>query len=206
MLLDPAHLRLELDRLRAAQSDEQAAWRMRLQILDEDIDKHERLLRRAMSEKLKVEPDDPRYAMYDAAEAQEARTVKRLRDERPSLEAASPGLSDADVRTLEDLAAEIAVNVETRTPEQRRRIFQAVRLRGVVRFDPEHGARIGRKNHFTIQWGSLLSLPDSAAPFLKHVAGKKGEAVVTSGLRAFTRYAERHEAPGTTLSAPRRDG
>jgi uncharacterized protein YndB with AHSA1/START domain len=42
--------------------------------------------------------------------------------------------------------------------------------------------------------------------FLKHVAGKKGEAVVTSGLRAFTRYAERHEAPASMLSAPRRDG
>ena len=97
---------------------------------------------------------------------------------------------------------------KTDTPSSpaRRRIFQAVRLRGVVRFDPEHGARIGHKNRFTIRWGSLLSLPDSAAPFLKHVAGKKGEAVVTSGLRAFTRYAERNEAPGTTPSAPRRDG
>src|SRR5207244_477491 len=107
-LLQPANLRQELERLRSAQSDEQAAWRTRLLILDEDIARHERLLRRAVEEKLKVDPDDPRYAMYEASELAEARTVKRLRDERPSLEAASPGLSDADMQTLQDLAAEIA--------------------------------------------------------------------------------------------------
>ena len=44
------------------------------------------------------------------------------------------------------------------TAVERQRIYESLRLDGVVRLDPAHGLKLGRRHRFTIEWRSVFEL------------------------------------------------
>ena len=68
------------------------------------------------------------------------------------------GLSEEDALSLETFAAEIAAGIHEATPQEQRRIYQLLRLRGVVRVaaDSEPGIRLGRRlRRFAVDWDAI---------------------------------------------------
>ena len=158
-MLDPDRLQAKLDRLRDQHAEAQGEHAQRLKILDAEIARHERTLRRASEEKLNVEADDARYAIYDEAERRASETVRRLRIERDRFAAMpTPGMSEDEAAELRRAATEIRAGIEHATPAERRRLYQILKLRGRVFHDPAHGMKIGYHIRFRIEWDSLIPL------------------------------------------------
>jgi site-specific DNA recombinase len=159
VLLKREALAVYLQHQRATHADARATHAQRLAILDEEIGRHERVLRRAVAEKLGVEPDDERYAIYEQTEAHAALTVKRLRQEREHIAGLPmPGLSDDDAAALERFAERMTKATGDATQADRVRVYRAIRLRPRVERDAEHGVRIGRSRYLRIAWDADIPL------------------------------------------------
>ena len=166
IMLDAARLQAELNRLSSQHADAHGERAQRLKILDGEIASHERTLRRASEEKLKVDDDDARYSIYDDAERREAETVRRLRVERDRFSALpTPGMNDDEAAALTQAAADVRAGIEHAGPADRRRVYQILRLRGKVFHDPERGVPIGYRGRFRIEWDALISLDSEHSAF-----------------------------------------
>jgi DNA invertase Pin-like site-specific DNA recombinase len=162
VLLDAERLPAKIARLRATRGEVAEDRARRLAILDAEIAEHGRTLARACAEKLKVDEDDPRYRIYDETERREAGVVARLRAQR-AVYAALPadGMSDDELDGFVRLAAVIREGADEVGAEERRRLYQVLRLRGTVRQDRERGAAIGYRGRLCIEWSWALGAPDS---------------------------------------------
>lgn len=180
LLFDPERLRAELDRVAAQHAEARGQHQSDLAILDAEISKQERLLRRASEEKLKVEPDDERYVIYQDAELRTAAVLKRLRTERDAYAAqAVAGLSDDEMAVLERTANEFLTGIEEADASARRRVYQLLRLRARVFNDPADGVRVGRDARVRVVWESEIPV-GAVTSLLKHGAGHTSQG---SGLR-----------------------
>lgn len=160
---DPERLRAKLDAVRAKHAEARGVWTRRAETLAVEIERHEATLRAAVREKLRIDPDDPRFPIYDETEAKEAQLVARLRREHAALEAMPlPGLSDADVSTLLAFGNQVGKGIAKATPADRRWLFERVRLRGVLMDDREWGLPNGRGGvPWTARWESLIEQADA---------------------------------------------
>jgi DNA invertase Pin-like site-specific DNA recombinase len=150
-------LREKLDGLRDEHAGAREERARRVGDLDAEIATHERRLRRAAEEKLAVEVDDERYAIYHDAERRASETVKRLKREREQLVALpSPGLTDDEERELAQWFAKLRAGLEHADPTERRRTYQLLQLRGRVRHDPEGGTRVGRSALVSVEWETVI--------------------------------------------------
>lgn len=186
-LEDPDRLRRGMEEHRASSgSAARQAWQDRIDVLDAELAKHTRLLANAAREKLPLDTDDPRYEQWDQLEAQEARTLKRLREERATLvgRADALALSEQQLATLERFAAKVRKGARKATPADRREFYRSLlRLKATLRLDREHGVKIGRKGRFAIAWDSLVPLTDSASGTLKVQALSVEEGTVILSVR-----------------------
>jgi DNA invertase Pin-like site-specific DNA recombinase len=163
-LLDPEKLRTALEAHRQQHQDERDVRRTRLGILDDEIKKWERTLRRLADELLGVERDDERYGMYKEREVQAAQTLKQLREERLTMESAPlSGLSDDALHALERWSERVRAGIAKAStrPEARRWVFQTLQLRGTIRYGTDgQGRKIGRK-WYDVEWSAAIRLLDS---------------------------------------------
>lgn len=180
LLSDAGRLQAKLDSLREEHAGAREEHAHRVQDLDAEITTHERLMRRAEEEKLKLETDDERYRIHDEAGQKASGTVRRLKLDRERLVALpAAGLTDDEERQLARYAAEIRVGMEHAGPAERRRLYQILRLRGRVCHDPEHGQRIGRDARVCVEWETVL---DSGQGFLKLCLLQSSSGLVLSHL------------------------
>jgi site-specific DNA recombinase len=99
------------------------------------------------------------------------RTLAGFRAERAEADAVPlAGLSDTEAESLEAFADEIREGIGAATPRDQRRLFEILRLRGVVRLarDDEPGIRLGRRlRRFTVDWKAAVAMktPDSGRKF-----------------------------------------
>lgn len=159
----------KLQALHDRDGEASAAWTARLADLDAEISTHERLMRRAEEEKLKLEPDDERYRIHDEAGLRASETVKRLNLDRERYVAEPvPWLSASELSELVKLSGAVRtlvqLGIEHPLPEDQRRIYALLRLSGRVYRDDEHGQRVGRDSKVRVEWETIL---DSGHGFLK---------------------------------------
>jgi len=158
-LLDAERLDANLRALAAQHADVHTERGRRLAVLDAQIAEHERLMKRAGDEKLKLEPDDPRYTMYDEREGQESRLVRRYRDERAQFAALPvPGLDAHHAAQLREAADALRAGLADASSADRRWYFQTLQLRGRVFVDYERGQRVGYRAWLRIEWSAVIPL------------------------------------------------
>jgi len=76
------------------------------------------------------------------------------------------GLSETEVAAITRFAETARAGLEAATPEDRRRLYETLRLRARVAVDPT-GTRLGRRNRFRIEWQAAIPLLSSVTGFLK---------------------------------------
>jgi site-specific DNA recombinase len=156
-LLDPDKLHAGLA---AAQADYHHAHGRRvdqLAALDRDIAARRGRLSRILDEQLDA-PTGSETARLLAVKAQEIeRQLARLQADRAE-RAAAPhaGLSDAQVLTLTEFAAQVRAGIPAATPAERRQIFELLGLKGTVRRDDTDGLRLSQTHGFRVDWDGLI--------------------------------------------------
>ena len=71
--------------------------------------------------------------------------------EQIAMEAEGERFTEAQLQTLDAFAVVVRDQIEATSPDGRREIYDALRINGVIRHDPEHGMRIGKKNRFDVR-------------------------------------------------------
>ncbi len=129
----------------------------RREAIAREIARQRSRLERVIAERLDAEPGSEAERALRTLASQIEQTIGRLTAE---LEALAPpdGLTAAAAQDVLAFVDEVTTGLEAATPQERRELFQLLQLRGVVRYDPEHGQRYGRKHRFSIEWDAAIRL------------------------------------------------
>ena len=165
-LLDPDMLTAGLEAARSTHGDENRLRRDRLGTIDAEIAKQRRTLD-TLADKL-TDADGGEFLAAIMRRAKEIEEVIAKLDAERARLTASPGegLSDTEATALVRFAESARTGVAEATPNDRRRLYETVRLRARVHSDPG-GVRLGRRNRFRIEWEAKIPLLHTASGFLK---------------------------------------
>jgi len=102
--------------------------------------------------------------LLQAAQETEA-GIRRLTVEREALVSKRvAGLSAEDAEILEQFAREVRAGIGEAMPQERRRIYDLLQLRGRIRRTPE-GVSIGHRYRFSFEWTAHLRLAGIGSGF-----------------------------------------
>lgn len=169
---EPGVFEARLAELDARTGEARSDWERRLAGIDAELTDRRRVMAAAEREKLKLDEDDPRYAIHDEAGARAALDVTRLVGSRARyIAAGGPGLEPEVRRALEAnagavralLGGAVARGAGVASVETRRVAYELLRVRGTVYRDAE-GVRIGRDGRVRIAWDVFV---DNGRGFLK---------------------------------------
>jgi site-specific DNA recombinase len=156
---------LDRDRLREALADARlasaAARRQaeRLAVLDAEIQKRQKRLVKLTIDRLDAEDGSDVEAALRAAADQTEHEIRTLRADADDLRSRPTlGIGEAEADAIEAFAADIRQGAEHATEGERRRVYELLRLRVVVRQDKTHGIKLARDNRFTFKWEAIISL------------------------------------------------
>lgn len=158
VLFDPEKLTALLDSIDDQYGEQRADRERRMAMLDAEITKHEHQAKRAAAEMLKVDEDDPRYAIFADAAAKAAETIRTFRAERDRYAAMAPiGVTSSDRATLQAFADRYQASIEDAGPAERRRVIEMLRLTARISVvDGEDGVGLGGRARFRVEWSPTL--------------------------------------------------
>lgn len=157
-LLDPDYLRAALEDARTASilARRQAE---RLAIIENASATRETRLVSLTISHADAEAGSPTKSALAGAIKQTEQEILTLREEAETLRGLpTPGLSAVHADEIEALAASIRDDANDTTPSSRRRIYELLQLRVVVRRDMTHGIKLARDNRFTFKWEAMIRL------------------------------------------------
>jgi site-specific DNA recombinase len=166
-LLDPDKLHAGLA---AAQADYHTAHRRRgdqLAALDRDIAARRGRLSRILDEQLDAPAGSETARLLGDKAREIERQLTSLQAGRAELaNAPHTGLSDEQVLTLTEFAAQVRAGIPAATPAERRQIFELLTLRGTIYRDDAHGYRLSRVHGFRVSWDGLIPIRCSGREFV----------------------------------------
>jgi site-specific DNA recombinase len=161
MLLDIKNLAEGIAEAREEHDRATARLRDRLAAVDREVARLRNRLQRITSERMDADPGSEGDRALKALAGDVEGAIGRLVAERAELAAApAPGLSQEHADALMTFAHEIAKGIaKMKTPADRRRMFEILRLRVTLRRDDsENGIKLVRKNRFGIELRTAIDL------------------------------------------------
>lgn len=156
-LLAPGALSAQLDRADALTGNAQRARERQVADLDAKIAQHRRRYERAVEEQTYVDRGTPKHRIMLDAEQREERMLVDLEASRATLVARpEPGLSDASRRRLAELVDALIARFDEPDPDDLRRLYREIRLRGTVTLDADGPLRLGH-HRFTVAWAAVFT-------------------------------------------------
>jgi hypothetical protein len=165
-LLDPDALQIGLDAAQAQYAETDRLRQDRLAAHDAELAKQRKRLD-VLTSGLADAGDGEVYASILRQAKEVEHLIGRTNAERTALAAIrTEGLSATDADALSAFADDIRAGFDQATPEDRRRLYELIHVRGTVYADPD-GIKLGRKHHFRIDWQAAIPLSNSNNDFLK---------------------------------------
>jgi DNA invertase Pin-like site-specific DNA recombinase len=155
--------------LEAARSKRGAAERVRRDqraVIDIEITKHRKTLDSLVDQLVKIESTALLEAVDRRAKELEGMIAALIRQRDNLIAGAGDGLTDAEATAIQEFAATARIGLAEATRQERRQLFETLRLRGQVLADPE-GLLLGQRNRFRTEWEARIPLSHTAAGLLK---------------------------------------
>jgi hypothetical protein len=165
-LLNPDVLAAGLEAARATRGDAERVKRDQRSVIDAEIDKHRKTLDSLVDQVAKIESAALIEAVDRRAKELEGMIATLTRQRDTLIAGPGDGLTDAEATAIKDFAAIARIGLAEATRQERRQLFETLRVRGRVLADSE-GLLLGRRNRFRIEWEARISLLHTAAGFLK---------------------------------------
>ena len=187
-LLNPDILAAGLEAARSARGEAERVRRDQRSVVDAEIAKHRKTLDSLVDQLAKIES----AALIEAVDQQAKELgsiIADLNRQRDSLmNGPGDGLTDAETTAIREFAATARIGLTEAKRQERRQLFETLRLRGCVLADPG-GLLLGQRNRFRIEWEARIPLLHTAAGLLKiakqwlQLVGqqKQSKAVLTRG-------------------------
>jgi site-specific DNA recombinase len=167
-LLDPDVLKIGLEAAQAQRAQADRLRQDRLRACDTEIAKQRKRLD-TLTSGLADAGSGEVYASILRQAKEVEQLISTIAAERAALTATRPeGLSVADAEALTAFADEVRAGFEHAAPDDRKRLYDLLRIRGTVHADAD-GIRLGRKHHFRIDWVAAIPLVHSDNNFLKRL-------------------------------------
>jgi hypothetical protein len=165
-LLDPDVLKIGLEAAQAQHAQSDRLRQDRLRACDTEIAKQRKRLD-MLTSGLADAGSGEVYASILRQAKEVEQLIGAIAAERAALAATRPeGLSVADAEALTAFADGVRAGFEHAAPNDRKRLYDLLRIRGTVHADA-NGIRLGRKHYFHIAWQAAIALPCSDNNFLK---------------------------------------
>jgi hypothetical protein len=165
-LLDPDRLSDGLRTARAEYASADGRRAARLQTLEAETARLRARLERVLEEQLDAPSGSESARLLREKGKQIEDALSRFQAERARLEAEPmAGLSESQVVDLTRFADEVRAGLDVADNLARRRVLQMLKLRGVVRLDPEHGIRLAKRNRYSIEWEAIIRLQRNEREF-----------------------------------------
>jgi site-specific DNA recombinase len=166
-LLDPERLSAGLAAARAKYEQANGRRTEQLAVLERKIGALRARLSRILDEQLEAPPESERARLYGEKGRQIEMELEHLQTDRDRLgELPHAGLTEAEVLSLTEFAAEVRTGLGVATSDERRRVVELLQIRGAVRLDQDGGIRLGHKNRFAFEWTSVIPLRRSEREFV----------------------------------------
>lgn len=170
MLMDMENLANGVSEARQLNQEATARTRERLDAVDREVSRLRNRLQRITSERMDADPGSESDRALKALAADVEAAIGRLLAERAELNAApAPGLSCEDADAVLAFGAEVRQGLDKmKTPADRRRMFDILKLRVTLRRDDsENGIKFVRKNKFGIELRTAIDLPHNDRDYKK---------------------------------------
>ena len=167
-LLDRKHLAAGPASAQSEHAEGDARRCERLETIDREVGRLRGRLQRITAERLDAEAgsEADRALKVLAGDAEDS--IRRLLADRAELEVEpSAGLNPADVVAVEQFAAEVRRGIEHAGPQERRRVFELLKLRLAVRRDDQNGIKLARVHRFGLDYRAVIELSDSGNQYKK---------------------------------------
>lgn len=160
-LTDAERLEANVGRVRAQYAERDAVRADTERVLGAQLEKARETLKAAVYEKLGLRgrTDDPRYAIYAAAEAEAAARVMALQGKLAALAAEAPRMPSG--RALDSalaFGARLRKGAARAGTADKRELLETLQLAGVVRAEVREKARAGEPTRWGAEWGALVPL------------------------------------------------
>ena len=164
-LLDEDTLAAGLAAARGTHDAAHQVRRDRLATVDEEVAKRRKRLDTLAARMADASDGEIFDALMRQAREQED-AIRRLDGERAELAAVrGEGLSESEADAIAQLAEKWRLGLTNATEADRRRLYEAIQVRGTIYLDP-NGVRIGRRHRYRIDWQAAIPLSGSISGFL----------------------------------------